>query len=281
MILLQIELLPINIPEILKYGVIGLGAIMALLAFWLLQGEQKKAHPRKLMLRSIYIFMLFSILLVFLGLFTPGHIAKLIEAYVVPEQSKTKVDSLPKPTYGEYKLIKDISIFDLRGWKPVPEDEINSKYSPANYINYLHIKKTKPIDKIVAHYATGGYDIDLRCITHNYKTFQQTPGSDDHPGEKYYAIEIDVSGVPLNEEFLVLIEATYWNGFNNIITESASTYTDKEIEGLEELSLIVLLPYDKPIKDVLRYKGQHGQMQPFRDAEKYFLDQIKDLFIGA
>ncbi len=275
MFFLQIKPLPIDIPEILKFGIIGLGAIMAVLAFWLLKGEQSKTQPRKLMIKSIYFFMVFSFLLVLLGLFTPENVKQIIEGYVVPEQKKTLVDSLPPATYGQYALLKDISIFDLRGWKPIPKDSTNQKYSPANYINYLHVKKTKPIDKIVAHYSTGGFDIDLRCITHNYKPYEEDPKSSEHPNQKNYGIEIDVSNYPLNQEFLIVIEATYWNGFNNIIKESASTYTDEEIAGLQELALIILLPYDKPIKDVLRFSGRHSQMQPYRDEEKFFIDENK------
>lgn len=275
MFILQSKL-PFNIPDILKFGIIGLGAIMALLAFWLLRGEQHKPQPRKLMLTAIYVFMGFSILLTLFGFFSPNGISDSpIKGYVVPEQSKQKVDSLPKETSGEYKLIKDISIFDLRGWKPVSESEKEIKVSPANYINYLHVVKTKPINKIVAHYSTGGYDIDLRCITHNFKTYIQTPGSADHPNEKYYGIEIDVANIPIGEEFLIVIEATYWNGFGNIERESAATYTNKETEGLEELGLIVLLPYDKPVKEVARYSGRDGKMELYRDADKYYLDQNK------
>jgi hypothetical protein len=268
--------LPFNIPEILKFGIIGLGAIMAILSFWLLRNEQDKPQPRKAILHSIYIFMAFSLLLTITGMLAPAiSRSTTTKGYVVPEEKKVKVDSLPASTYGEYKLIKDISIFDLRGWKPVGEGEQESKSSPANYINYLHVKKTKAINKIVAHYSTGGYDIDLRCITHNYTTYVQTPGNADHPDEKNYGIEIDVSNIPTGEEFLIVIEATYWNGFTDIVRESASTYTDKEIEGLEELALIVLLPYDKPVKEVFRYGGQGNAMQPYREAEKYYLDQNK------
>lgn len=273
MTLLQLEL-PINIPEILKFGIIGLGAIMAILAFWLLRGEQSKRQPRPLMIKSIYVFMGFSFLLTILGLFSSTDLRSIINGYVVPEQDKLKVDSLPKATYGEYKLITDISIFDLRGWKPVLESEKNSKISPANYINYLHVMKTKPIDKIIAHYSTGGCDIDLRCITHNYKQYVQNT-SNEHVNEKNYGIAIDVSDIPVNVEFLIIVEATYWNGFSNIVRESASTYTDKEIVGLEELALIVLLPFDKPVKDVFRFAGQNNQMQPYRESDKYFVDQNK------
>jgi len=265
----------LDIPEILKFGIIGFGTIMAILAFWLLRGEQSKNPPRRIMINAIFAFMFFSLVLTLIGVL--AHSEKNIKAtgYVVPEQKKEKVDTLPAVTYGEYKLIKDISIFDLRGWKPVAESEKNIKTSPANYINYLHVKKTKPIDKIVAHYSTSGADIDIRCITHNFKIFQQENASVKHPGQKNYGLEIDVSSIPLNEEFLVVIEATYWNGFSNIERESASTYTDKEVEGLEELALIVLLPQEKPVKEAFRFMEADDKKAAYREAEKYYIDQNK------
>src|SRR5262249_52460688 len=140
-----IEPLPIELSSFLKYGAIGLAAILALLCFWLLRGEQVKSVPRTPMLVSIYIFMFFSLLLFMLGLLSKPEIQKVITGYVVPHQVKEKVKVLPPETSGKYVLYKDISIFDLRGWKPVPPERMNEEYSPANYINYLHIKKTQPL----------------------------------------------------------------------------------------------------------------------------------------
>ena len=61
-------MLPFNLPETLKYGIIGFGAIMGILAFLLLTREQKKKIPSQKMLTSIYVYMGFSIILLFIGL---------------------------------------------------------------------------------------------------------------------------------------------------------------------------------------------------------------------
>jgi hypothetical protein len=87
----------------------------------------------------------------------------------------------------------------------------------------------------------------MRCITHNATIFKEDkPG--EHDGEKRYAVEVDLSEVSLNEEFLIVIEATYWNGFSNLFREDASTNVDGETEELKELSLIIFLPESKPFK---------------------------------
>jgi hypothetical protein len=61
-------MLPFNLTETLKYGIIGFGAIMGILAFLLLTREQKKEIPNQKILNSIYIYMAFAIILLFIGI---------------------------------------------------------------------------------------------------------------------------------------------------------------------------------------------------------------------
>lgn len=170
---------------------------------------------------------------------------------VVPLQNSNMVKELPEESNSDlYELIKDISIFDLRQWKPTPDSLKNTRYSPANYINYLHIKKTRPLDEIVIHFGTSGFGIDMRCITNPFKFYQkEKPTFHDSVNYKEYALVVDISRLPLNKEALVVVESTYWNGFSNLNFEDASTYTDDEIHGLDELVLIVFFPENKPFKD--------------------------------
>lgn len=57
-----------TVVKILGYGVIGLGFLLALLSYRLLSKEQQRDQPRLVMLRSIMIFMAFSIALCVVGL---------------------------------------------------------------------------------------------------------------------------------------------------------------------------------------------------------------------
>ncbi|HQU32164.1 MAG: hypothetical protein HRU72_05620 [Planctomycetia bacterium] len=54
--------------RILSYGTVGLGFLLALLAFRLLSGEQKQKSPRVAILRATYAFMAFSLILCVIGL---------------------------------------------------------------------------------------------------------------------------------------------------------------------------------------------------------------------
>lgn len=198
---------------------------------------------------------------------------------VVPIQNTNVVKSLPEENNADlYELKKDVSIFDLRQWRATPDSLKETRFSPCNYTNYLHIKKTKPLNKIVIHYGTSGYAIDMRCITNKYE-FYQKEKPDFHDGKtvKEYALVVDVSGIPLNQEFLIVIEATYWNGFNNLTEEDASTYTDEEIHGLDELGLIVFLPEGKAFKEVFRSDRSNvdNKEDSYRGLENYYEDKNK------
>jgi O-antigen ligase len=56
--------------DALKYGLIGLGFLLALLSFILLQSEQRRNPPRQLIFRQIYLFMAFSLCMMAFGLFS-------------------------------------------------------------------------------------------------------------------------------------------------------------------------------------------------------------------
>lgn len=64
----------INPYEILSYGVIGLGFLLALFSYRLLSIEQKKENPRRGILKAINTFMAFSIIMCSVGIV--GEIVK-------------------------------------------------------------------------------------------------------------------------------------------------------------------------------------------------------------
>jgi len=63
-----------NVVDILQIGVIGLGFLLAVLAYYLLIKEQKQDPPRSAILNSIYVFMFFSILLCVIGMLSQTEI---------------------------------------------------------------------------------------------------------------------------------------------------------------------------------------------------------------
>jgi hypothetical protein len=59
--------LMVDPAKLLSYGAIGLGFLLAFMAYLLLSGEQKRAQPRQSIIRAIYSFMIFAFALAFLG----------------------------------------------------------------------------------------------------------------------------------------------------------------------------------------------------------------------
>ena len=203
----------------------------------------------------------------------PQNLTVVIPANVVPPPKNVSVVPTLKEAEGDaFRLLRDISIFDLRAWKAVPAPLLKTqRVSPVSYINYLHIKKIRQADTFIAHYSTSGVAIDLRCITHNARIFQKEMRS--HAGNRSYSLEVDVKAVPLNHEFMIVIEGTYWNSFQNIAKESAGTYIDPDGATLEELALIVLFPESKPFKDYQRMTGEDGADDvPYRGEDSFYAD---------
>lgn len=195
---------------------------------------------------------------------------------VVPPPSVLKIVDLPTPSSVGTDLLKDISVFDLRAWVPVQGADRNRRISPVNYINYLHLRKTKAVGKYIIHYGTGGYAIDLRCVTHSFVVYQRN-ASPQHLQGKEYAVEVDISHEQVDKEFLIVVEATYWNGFSNIESESASTYTDRDINSLGELALIVLFPETKPFTsyELLEGSSDTENVTPYRGVHAFYADSNK------
>jgi hypothetical protein len=200
---------------------------------------------------------------------------------VPPSDKVTNVDKFPKDTSAaNFSLLRDISIYDLRAWKPIDQkDKKKERIQPCHYINYLHIIKTKPIDKFVAHYATSGYGIDLRCISSDFKILKREVPAKHETDQDYieYQVEIDVSKYPLNKEFLLVVEGTYWNGFSNLKSEDASTYTDDDIDNLQELAIIVFFPMDKPFTsyNLLTSSENHVEKAYRGPTTSFYADENK------
>jgi hypothetical protein len=198
---------------------------------------------------------------------------------VVPPNTNVKsVDKLSEESDEGFQTLRDISIFDLRGWKQVSPSETNLRVSPANYINYLHVKKTKEAKVYRAHYATTGTLIDLRCITQESQVLQQATPI-EHVGQnvKEYEVDVNIENLEINKEFLIVIEGTYWNSFQDLIEESASTYTDKDIAQLDELSIFVLLPEHRPFKGLKLWDHATGASESekteYRGKQNLYADK--------
>lgn len=195
---------------------------------------------------------------------------------VVPTAEAKTVPKLVEESDQGFQTLRDVSIFDLRGWKQLSQSEPNLRASPVNYINYLHVKRASTAKTYRAHYATTGTAIDLRCITHPAQVLLQASPV-EHAGQKVkeYSVEVSVENAPVDKEFLIVIEGTYWNSFQSLVEESASTYTDKDIKDLQELALFILLPENKPFKGykLWSHPTLQSEKKEYQELTKFYADK--------
>ncbi len=168
----------------------------------------------------------------------PGCGVAVVPVNVVPLKP---IETLaPDKTLSEgdgFETLRDVSVWDLRAWKKVPSGNTNDRYSPVNYVNYLHVKRTRPgTGPYVAHYSTEGDAIDIRCLTHHCEQLEVKPAV--APTRHKYEVRVDNVGAG---ESLLVIEATYWNSFQKP-HEWVVTYAENDAGKLLELVTFILLP---------------------------------------
>lgn len=189
-----------------------------------------------------------------------------------PDSAVKRVDHLPPPNYEALVFLKDIRVVDLRARRTIPESMKNKPFSPATLTRYTLVRKTKQMDKIRFQFATTGVGISPRCLTHPFKLYTVIK-PDIHGGRKLkknYEVEVDVSAVPVGQEFLIIIEATYWNGFRGEESEWASIKAQNT--STEEIGLLVLFPEGKPYKhyNLLFYPHGSDEKRVFRGESVLF-----------
>lgn len=197
---------------------------------------------------------------------------------VPPVEAKTVATLHEETPSSEIETLRDVSMWDLRAWRPVLPGTSDNRYSAVNYVNYLHVRKLKPVDVYRAHYSTDGAMIDLRCITHRAEILQQA-GEGQHPGEDKhtYEVVVDVKDVAVGNEFLIVVEGTFWNDFQNLKQEEASTYTDEDIHQMNELAMFIMMPEQKPFTNTKRWerpsKSPDSSKVAYDGNERFYTDQ--------
>lgn len=85
-----------QLSEYLKYGLIGFGAIVVVLAYYLLRAEQNKSPRKPSIINGLYAFMVLGVILVLFGLFTPNTNSRQKSNIVVEGSNKNTVNSMQR-----------------------------------------------------------------------------------------------------------------------------------------------------------------------------------------
>jgi hypothetical protein len=179
------------------------------------------------------------------------------------------VETLPEETRGNFAPVSDELVWDLRAWV-APEKRSEERGSPAYLSEYLVLKRTASVDQLVLHFATTGTAIDIWCPTHDGEVLLRKPGEGAHPSHEY-ALVLDVSKMKLNQPFVVIVNAIYWNSFKDAEVEDASNYTMAKVEE-GPFRMTVLLPPDKPVKSVSAKVAENEESGEAADKEEHYDD---------
>jgi hypothetical protein len=174
-----------------------------------------------------------------------------------PPASVQDVQRIDEPNYRSFRFIRDISILDLRSVEESPWfaklPGFNLFYKKKNRIrpgvlkNYMVIRKVDTASRIHITYSTSGI-LDIRCPTH-LASYRKANRIIDGKEIESWEVIADVSTIPIGQEFELLVEATYWNGFRGENDEDYATYAHGQSDP-EELSVIIMFPEDKPFKNI-------------------------------
>lgn len=189
-------------------------------------------------------------------------------------QHVQKINTSENPAF---LVVRDVSLLDLRNSESASWYSgllswlhINSKKErvrPSSLKKYLIVRKLAQADKYELPFATSGL-LDVRCVTHSatYQNSKTIEGSTETDGWNVIA---DVSTVPVGSEFEIAVDATYWNAFNGEAGEDFSTHARQQ-QDPEEVSMFLLFPKDKPMKDIFvtEYPPDGGAGSRFQGASR-------------
>lgn len=163
-------------------------------------------------------------------------------------QDTEKVASLGSPDYGSFDILSDERFWDLRGWKDLSDPANNGQQSIAIMTRTARILKAAEAKEIRFEARTDGDEVFLVCMSHRDKareSLQEQPGFVGARSTRVRQLVVDISDVPVSEEFILKTKATYVN--------SLQDPKDRWIGAIgyprsDRIRLVVLMPPQNPLK---------------------------------
>lgn len=281
---------------------IGIGGLLIFFGLYLMLLETKLPHENNAELREIEVLgfklrLSRPMLLIIMGVIVallPFLPATLIANSSVPDQSKSNIyndnrftqKSTPVASFStvdteEYEVINDVRIFDLRSRVIVEEKDRDKPISRVRQTRYTRLKKMKKTDEIRYRYATSGYDVEPKCITHEGELMEKSKMgtgtvNDTRKLRKEYELIVDVSSVPVNSEFLLICEADYWNAFQGKKSEWVGAVTEYKTE---RLAILVIYSDSNPGRKFLKRQIEYGSKKRSQyTGEGPFVDSASNVY---
>ncbi len=187
-------------------------------------------------------------------------------------------EDLPDEDNPSFRFISDLSILDLRQSQSVPwytsfrhflNANEKEQVRPTVLRNIMVVRKTAAVHDLVISYSTTGA-LAVRCLTHN-ATYKEKRVTQSGTTTDTWALVIDVSAMPVNVDFEIVVEATYFNAFSDPRGSDYSTYGNKQTDP-ENLSVALIFPENKPMKsmNIMEFPPNGGPGMEFQGMERKY-----------
>lgn len=230
--------------------------------------------PAWLLLVAIGVIMIASPVIAAFAQKSPDETVPPITVQRVQEN-----ENLPEENTDAFRFISDLSILDLRQSQTVPWYTAfkrifgvgsSQKVRPTVLRNVMVVRRTTNAKNLVLSYSTSG-SLSIRCLTQD-ATYSEKRVTQSGNTTDTWAVTVDVSAMPMNTDFEVIVEATYFDAFSRADTSYYSTYGNKQNDQ-ENLSVLLIFPDDKPMKRLLsvtEYPPNGGPGEGFMGVQHCF-----------
>jgi hypothetical protein len=173
-----------------------------------------------------------------------------------------KVASLGSPDYGCFDILSDERFWDLRGWKDLSSPANSGQQSIAIMTRTARILKAAEAQEICFEARTDGDEVFLVCMSHRdqaREVLQEQPGFVGARSTKVRQLVVDISDVPVGDEFIMKTKATYVNSLQNP--------EDRWIGAIgyprsDRIRLVVLMPQQRPLQSFRLQTAPSSRDQP-------------------
>lgn len=166
-----------------------------------------------------------------------------------PHPSTTIQRALTRQDRSAFEVLEDRRVWDLRLWRPVPTDRRTEYVSAVCLSDRQRIKKIKPVDEYRGEARTSGLVafIEPASSSRPFRIVaqqeQEFVGAEQMKARQFI---LDIGDVPVDQEFEVRTETTFWNNLQN----------DKDrwlgvigYSGSFKVSMLFIFPSDRPVGD--------------------------------
>ena len=233
----------------------------------------KKANQRWKRTRARHqLFWVLSGLTVLLAAgVTLGYQSLNLNPSIVPPPLSSKVREVFKLEpidYGRFYVKRDIRVIDLRSRKKLRfwQTKHGGRFSPVTWLRYTLAKKREnnlDAQTIRFRFATTGYAVFPRCLTHDYELRVNRVDPKLHPGRKLreeWNVVVNV-GKERDNDFLVATEATFWNAFQGSTEWASIAPADTDTR---DIGISLIFPQDNTYSSVTLHKHHIGENKKTR-----------------